>query len=376
MKKSALLVVRWPISGIRNYLRYVYQTPFFDDYHLTIVAPDLDFARYFGEYLPTHQFRLKIADNSLKGLMLATHHALREQEYDLVHSHGFTSAIAALLPTKLARKKHLLTVHDVFQSGQFKSWYGPLKKWALTRVFRQTDQLLTVSEDCEQNLYEFLPGMRGANVKAILNGVNSEQFKQATAVDLALEYKECQGRFLIGFMGRFMSQKGFRYLVEAIAELAEDDSLPCKPLVVAFGGMGGFVREDRAFIEARGLDQYFFFHPYTDNVGGSMKGLDLMAMPSLWEACGLLAMEALCAGVPLVATNCIGLREVLKDTPAWQTDPRNAKQIALAIKSLMRNPEERQAFTDYADTACDRYDVRHAAKALVDTYCQLEGGRS
>ncbi|GAA5218530.1 glycosyltransferase family 4 protein [Corallincola platygyrae] len=372
MKKSVLLVVRWPISGIRNYLRYVYQTPYFEDYHFTIVAPDLDFSRYFGEHLPDSRFSLKVAENSLKGLMKATKQALSEQEYSLVHSHGFTSAVAAVMPAKLAGKKHILTVHDVFQPGQFRHWYAPFKKWALTRLFRQTDQLLTVSEDCEQNLYEFLPGMRGAPVKPILNGVNSQHFKEAVAVDLGEESPQCKDRFLIGFMGRFMSQKGFRYLIEAIETLSKDDSLPKKPLVVAFGGMGGFVREDRAFIEAKDLQDYFFFHPYTDNVGGSMKGLDMMAMPSLWEACGLLAMEALCAGVPLVATNCIGLREVLKDTPAWQTEPRSANQIADAIKELMLQPEKRQVFEDYAQTACDRYDVSNAAESLADSYVSLE----
>ncbi|TAA46797.1 glycosyltransferase family 4 protein [Corallincola spongiicola] len=376
MKKSVLLIVRWPISGIRNYLRYVYQTDDFADYHFTIVAPDLDFSRYFGDYLPQHQFTFRVAENSTFGLLKETRSALAESDFDLVHSHGFTSVVAAVLPAKLAGKKHLLTVHDVFQPGQFCHWYAPLKKWALTRLFRQTDKLLTVSDDCEQNLYEFLPGMRGANVRAILNGVNSTHFQQAEEVDLAAEFPNCQDRFLIGFMGRFMSQKGFRYLIEAIAILAEDESLPVKPLVVAFGGVGGFVREDRAFIESKDLQDYFFFHPYTDNVGGSMKGLDVMAMPSLWEACGLLAMEALCAGVPLVATNCIGLREVLKDTPAWQVAPRDANAIAGALKELMLQPELRQTFTDYADTACDRYDVRHAAKALADTYRQLEGGRS
>ncbi|RCU45155.1 glycosyltransferase family 1 protein [Corallincola holothuriorum] len=375
MKKSVLLIVRWPISGIRNYLRYVYQTPYFNDYEFTIVAPDLDFSRYFGEYLSSSRFTLKAAEASLKGIAKATRAVMAEKDFDLVHSHGFTSSVATVIPVTLAKKKHILTVHDVFQPGQFHAWYAPAKKWLLTRIFRQMDHVTTVSKDCAENLYEYLPGMRGAPVTPILNGIDTEYFKQSTAIDLQREYEQCHGRFLIGFMGRFMSQKGFRYLIDAIASLSKDKTLPSKPLIVAFGSVSGFVREDRALIEEKGLNEYFTFLPYTDDVGGSMKGLDMIAMPSLWEACGLLAMEALCAGVPIVATNCVGLREVLKDTPAWQVEPRNAEQIADAIRSLMLNPEQRTRFEAFADIACTRYSVDSAAKALADVYLKVESSK-
>lgn len=44
-------------------------------------------------------------------------------------------------------------------------------------------------------------------------------------------------------------------------------------------------------------------------------------MPSRWVAFGLLAVEALCAGTPLIASDCIGLREVVEDTPAVVVPP-------------------------------------------------------
>ena len=81
-------------------------------------------------------------------------------------------------------------------------------------------------------------------------------------------------------------------------------------------GWGGFIREEQVEIKRRGLENNFHFLPFQENPARAIRGVDVVVMPSLWEACPLLPMEVLVAGVPVIGTDCVGMREVLLDTPA------------------------------------------------------------
>jgi glycosyltransferase involved in cell wall biosynthesis len=93
-------------------------------------------------------------------------------------------------------------------------------------------------------------------------------------------------------------------------------------------------------------------------------------MPSLWEACGLLAMETMVAGVPLIGTNCIGLREVLRDTPAVAVSPRDSVSLANELFDEMNSPSTTKAL-EFLEEASRRFDVRKQAKELEDILLEL-----
>src|SRR5690606_9743044 len=133
-----------------------------------------------------------------------------------------------------------------------------------------------------------------------------------------------QDTVLIGFFGRFMSQKGFKYLVAAMADL--EQRFPGRYRVAWFGS-GGFIREEKADLERCNLTHLFYMHDFVPDTAPYVKGCDIVAMTSLWEACGLVAMEVLAAGVPLVASRCVGLREVCKGSPAILVEPANAESL-------------------------------------------------
>ncbi|OEY67746.1 hypothetical protein BG841_15795 [Marinobacter sp. X15-166B] len=92
-------------------------------------------------------------------------------------------------------------------------------------------------------------------------------------------------------------------------------------------------------------------------------------MPSLWEACGLVAMEALCAGVPLIASDCMGLREVIQDTPAIRVKKEDAASLANGIKKCISG--SKQEFVDFMPMAVERFDVRHTATQIQQMYEQV-----
>lgn len=365
-KKRILLVVRWPVGGIRTFMRYVYRRFDPQQYHFSILGPDiseLDVLATDFEGLDFEIIKLSERPSSYE-LSTAVTKLLMRGKYDLVHSQGFTSGICAALPAFLFKNPHILTSHDVLSNAQFKGFYGQIKKIGMGVALSLVNTIHSVSHDAQANLLEFFPKLaeKKGTCVVILNGIESERFVDAVPRDLRGELGVGEDVFLIGFLGRFMAQKGFMYLVDAIDQLNKSGNLSKKLLVLAFGE-GGFVREEKAALAARGLEEYFRFLPFTANVAGVIKGLDLVVMPSLWEACPLLPMEVLACGTPLLAFDCIGLREVAVNTPTHLVPLKDVTSFVKAIM-LFTEHDMRPPFTDFASLASQRFDVTDTATAI------------
>lgn len=368
-----LLLARWPVGGIRSYFRYVYGNKAFSGYHLTFVAPDKELAPYLDQYITAGSHEFVATPDSSLALFRCAMAVMKREKFDLVHSHGFTAGAAATVLCRIFSTPHLMTAHDVFQKGQFVGAKGAARRLWLSWVFRNCGVIHAVSEDGKENLLEFFPGIEEDRIRAILHGIDVDAFVRAGPVDFRREIGDrARGRFLIGFFGRHMAQKGFKYLVDAIEILVQQGAAGISPLVLSFGD-GGFVREEFEAIEARGLGEYFIRLPYTDDIPGAIKGVDLVAMPSLWESCGLLGMESLAAGVPIIGTSCIGLREVLEGSPATVVEPGDAAALASAISEHMKGTG-RDAYASYVDTAKQRFCLERPVGELLHLYAEIMNG--
>jgi len=369
-KRRILLVVRWPVGGIRTFLRYVYRCFDPEEWSFTILLPLVDEVDALCEDLKSQNVSVVTTSNDPSALMfsLSVFRELFFGNYDFVHSHGFTSAVCVTFPSIIFRKKNFITSHDVLNFSQFNGLKGILRKCILNISLKNSYLIHSVSYDAQQNLLTFFPRLNSEKCLVIPNGIDSNRFYEAKP---SKNYKINFERevFLIGFFGRFMNQKGFCYLVDAIEILINSTKIKRTPLVLAYG-WGGFVEREIRQIKSRGLDNYFEFMPFESNIASAVKSLDVVAMPSLWEACGLLAMETLVCGVPLIASNCIGLREVVKDTPTVMVEMKSAESLADAIRKLMEK-DFKNEFEKFSKIAASRFEVTNRAKELLKIYEEM-----
>lgn len=366
-KKKVLLVVRWPVGGIRTFLKYVLTRFPSKNYEFVFIGADTESTQALREDLGAviSEWQLFRTDgNELKACFKLVWRALKSHEIDLVHAHGFTSTVACILPSRFFRVPVVCTSHDVLLSTQFLGWKGVLKKIGLFGALSQCVLVQSVSADARANLSSMLPGLRSRQMTVILNGVNTKVFYDAAPRDLRREFSIPKHAVLIGFFGRFMGQKGFGVLVDAVEKLKGRED--CGELHVVCFGSGGFIREEQASVCKRGLSKNFTFVPFTADISGSMKGCDLAVMPSLWEACPLQPMEALSAGVPFVGSNCIGLREVLEGTPAVMVEAGSGESLAEGIVECLA--KGLQPFEEYAPKAVERFDVSKTAEQIHAMY--------
>lgn len=362
-----LLVIRWPVGGIRTFVRYVYGRFHPSAYRLTILAPDLPELWILKSDLSPFRPDVRPIPSQPRNadLIASVWKELGSGEYHLLHSQGITATICSALPALLRGVPHLSTIHDVFSRSQFRGSGGILRWVVLATILPLISAIHCVAFDTRTNLLEFFPTLRafGKRIVAIPNGIEVGRFLCDQPRDLRGELVLPQDSFLIGFLGRYMSQKGFQYLVEALQILLKDESLPRKPLILSFGQEDGFIHEERARVRGRGLQDHIHFLPFVPNPAATIKGLDVLAIPSLWEACPILPMEAMVAGVPVVGTNCIGLREVLAGTPCAMIPARDSAALARELAREIRTPTKGVARAFSGEAAC-RFDVRRQSEAL------------
>jgi glycosyltransferase involved in cell wall biosynthesis len=274
---------------------------------------------------------------------------------------------------------HVATSHDMVRPECFPGISGRMKLAVLNGIVSQLDTLITVSHAARINHIESLPWLRRLNrpVVPIVNGIDARRFDPAEiAVDLPFRSRLGipDDVFLAGFLGRFMELKGFMVLVDAMEILAREDRIP--PIHVVAVGSGDYVREYRRDVERRpNVRDRITFLPHVADVAPTLQQLDLLVMPSLREACGILAMEAMAVGTPVLGTSCAGLAEVLRDTPSRVVPPSDANALARAIRDEMASPSKQQA-REYAVLARQRFDVRHVAAALRHIFDQFSGQSS
>lgn len=370
-KIHILTVARFPVGGIRTYLKYVYGQ--FDPakYRFTVAALRFPETLLIPDDLAGFEVDLRPTDEAkgTRGLFATTRAALREGA-DIIHSQGLTSAAVAVLANLRTGRPHIATHHDIFRREQFSGLAGRLKLMVLAQVLRRCDKIVCVTEDARRNFFEFLPSFPCEKVTAIVNGIDPRPFAAVAAQrQRGLKDRE-QPRFV--FLGRFMPQKGFDILIEAIAEI--EKMSPSPDFVVVAVNHWDCVWRYKAEIKQRGLERRFEFRNFTASVADVLADVDAVVQPSRWEAGPLMPMEVLSAGCPLIASDCVGMREIVAGTPAMVVRTGDAHSLAeKMLEFLQKKDDLRSTFLEFAATAQDRFDCRRTARATEDLLLQASG---
>ena len=366
MEKHLLIVARWPLGGIRTYMRYLFRhLP--AHYHLTLLASQTHEDAALMEDAVEYGARLIIMRGTgTKGLAVAAFRELRTNRYDVILSQGFISAMAVYMANLFFRVPHIITIHGILEPKYLTGRFGGLKRFFLRKMITGITVLYAVSNDILSHLYEQFPGLENHGPRAIVipNGIEPVEFDQLPAIPVKLREKMVvdDSTFLFGFFGRFMPQKGFDLLIDAIDIIRQKD--PGRAFLVAAVGSGDYLREYQTAIRERELEQYFHFLPFQPQVYHLYPQVDSIVMPSRWEACPLLPMEALCMGTPVIASDCIGLRETVADTPTMVFASEDVKGLSELMLGCMQNNSV-DTFQRFASAARARYDVSKSASELV-----------
>lgn len=366
MITNILVVARWPLGGIRTYMRYMF-SHFPSELRLTLLAASTQEDRALEEDVKTHGASLRLV--SVRGtadFAAVVRRELSSKRYDLVLSQGFVSAVAVYLANIVYRVPHIVTIHGIVEPQYLSGRLGFLKRLFLEWVLSQVTVLYGVSADILQHLYQVFPRLltNGPQPLVILNGVEPSMFDllPEQPLDLRAQLGVAEKTFLFGFFGRFMPQKGFDLLIEAVDRIRTEQ--PETDVAVVAVGSGDYIREYQMAVKARKMESYFHFLSFQPLVHHLYPQVNAVVMPSRWEACPLLPMEVLCMGTPLIVSDCIGTREVVADTPVFLIKAEDSTQLFDSMSRCLQD-NRIESFQAYRAEARRRYDVASSAQKLV-----------
>jgi glycosyltransferase involved in cell wall biosynthesis len=377
--RRVLVVAANLLGGIRSYL--LYNAAFLSKagYAFTFLAPEGEAFEAFEKDAaswPGVDFWKVPLRNRRYSLWPSVTQALGSRRFSLIHSQGLRAGAEAGLANCLLRIPHVITLHDTRHENDFPGRFGAIKKHLAGRFSARAHPIIAVSNDCAQNHLDFFAAWRNMNcrIDVIRNGVDIERLKTGAALARKTALREEFGWGekirILGYFGRFMPEKGFLVLLDALRLLAHGGQADRIRLVAtkdSHGYRGEYMRE---VAQDAALSQMVRFVETVPEIARLLTQIDALVMPSLREACPLLPMEAMALGIPVVGSDAIGLREVLQSTPSIVPPAGHTKALAAAIERVLDDSSKQQAAVFAAD-ACKRFDNRYAAEKLRVVYEEI-----
>ena len=379
-----LIPVSHPLGGIRTYMLYNLKRLHEEGFRFTFLSEAGEAFEAFKKDVAAWdgtEFVDAPEGGGSRAVFFATRKALKHRAFTLIHSQGLkagTITAAAAFRCNVAKQiPQLITLHDVIVPGnEIPGRFKTAKKAIISFLTRRASVLIPVTEDCRENHLAVFPAWKNGPVRieTIANGVDVEKllaskttFETGNHPRLRKDYGIEPNAVLGGFFGRFMPQKGFDLLAEAMALLAAE-GYGDRFRLVATKDPNGFLHETiRDAMENHAVGRMVRFIEPVPDIAPLLCQTDLLVMPSRWEACGLLAMEAMVLGKPVVGSDCLGLREVLAGTPSFAPKHDDVRALASALIEFIEHPTTMAAI-NYADTAAKRFDIRIATEKLLEIY--------
>jgi glycosyltransferase involved in cell wall biosynthesis len=293
---------------------------------------------------------------------------LHGRPVDVIHSQfQLGSVTALLLRRKLGARALVRTAHN---ASPFE--WGPTIEGALGRqIFTNwifplaLDAEVAVSLDAAAS-QDRRPGARLARKRTHLihNGINlppSSRPEPGLRAVLGLSATDT----VIGSVGRFSSEKGYAYLVQAAPEvLAQRQDV--KFLLIGDGDQRDVLEQQVAGL---GLTGSVIFAGARHDAASLYGVMDLFVLPSLYEGLPTAVLESMAAGVPVVATATAGTRELVEDGhTGWLCRSRDPAGLAEAILTALGSPARR---TLAAQAALNEVVPRYLLDRIADQYEEL-----
>ncbi|MDD3877307.1 MAG: glycosyltransferase [Bacteroidales bacterium] len=289
-------------------------------------------------YLPTNAGYRKLGEKHfLKALKIINAHNFK---FDLIHAHfTWTAGYAAYKIAKIFNVPYLLTVHE--DNDYFNQEYL-LGDVNIENTWKNANAIIRVNKASIPVLKEF-----NDNVLHIPNGFNSSIFKPLDTINAKKQLGLSEKNKLLLSCGGLETYKGHTYLIEAIKILAQKHHhLKC--IIIGDGVLKKTLLKKIKHYELQDIIRLTGAIPHKDlNVW--MNACDLFVLPSISESFGIVQLEAMACGKPVVATRNGGSEEVIVSYElGLLCQKQNPQDLSQKMEMALNKQWNKELIVDYA----------------------------
>ncbi|WP_144758189.1 glycogen synthase [Curtobacterium sp. 9128] len=237
---------------------------------------------------------------------------------DLVHSHTWYANAAGRIAQLTHGIPHVVTAHSLeplrpWKAEQLGGGYR-LSSWMEREAFEQADAVIAVSKAMRADILRSYPSIDPASVHVVYNGIDVEEWKPDVDHDAVRALGIDPERPSVVFVGRITRQKGLPYLLRAVASLPPEVQVvlcagaPDTPEILA--EVTGLVEDLRQHRDGVVWIDRMLAHQEIVHV---LSSGTVFVCPSIYEPLGIVNLEAMACGIPVVGTGTGGIPEVVAD---------------------------------------------------------------
>jgi phosphatidylinositol alpha-mannosyltransferase len=285
---------------------------------------------------------------------------LQEQQFDLIHLH---EPLMPALPLTVLRHSNAINVgtFHAFRNTPLTYFYS---KPILRPFFKKLHGHITVSSAAREFVGEYFP----ADYRVIPNGIDFPRF--FSRYPALPEFDDARPTVL--FVGRLEKRKGLKFLLRAWPKVLERQ--PDARLVVV--GRGRPLEGYRRFAARQGWtprDVVFAGYVPSEDLPRYYQACDVFCAPNTGqESFGIVLLEAMAAGAPIVASDIPGYRDVVSNgVQGLLVEPQNPGALADSICRLLANPEVRASMRRAGQAKAQAYDWPTVATQVLDYYSEV-----
>lgn len=270
---------------------------------------------------------------------------INDNEYDIIHCHTPVGGALTRIASRKSRKKGAKIVYTAhgfhfYKGAKKKNWlvFYPLEKM----LSRLTDVLITINKE-DYNLSKgkfkakqtkYIPGV-GIDIKKFNNKKYDTDKKRRY---LGVETDD----FVMISVGELNANKNHRIVIEALSKLKNPK---IKYLIC---GQGYLLEELKKLTQDLGVENQVKFLGFRNDIKKLLNSSDLFVFPSYREGLSLSVMEAMASGLPVIASNIRGNRDLIReDSGGFLVMPNDSEELAVKIKTLEKNKKLVEKFGEY-----------------------------
>ncbi|WP_157009153.1 glycogen synthase [Agromyces laixinhei] len=277
---------------------------------------------------------------------------------DLVHSHTWYANFAGFTAKRLHGMPHVVSAHSLeplrpWKAEQLGGGYR-LSSWVERAAFEDADAVIAVSDGMRRDILRSYPAIDPAKVEVVYNGIDLEHWAPRDDPDAVRALGVDPDRPSIVFVGRITRQKGLPYLLRAARLLPEDVQLV---LCAGAPDTEEIMAEVTFLVEELSAERsgvvWIDRHLPRAELSALLTAATTFVCPSVYEPLGIVNLEAMACGAPVVGTATGGIPEVVADgvtgvlVPIEQLDDgtgtpvdpdRFVADLAAALTAVMSDP--------------------------------------
>ncbi len=283
-------------------------------------------------------------------------HFLDSEKFDVIHIHGAIAPTLPYLALKYSNAKNFVTFHSAYEESFGYVLWEPV----LEQYFRRIDGMIavsTVARDCVRRYFQI------GECRIIPNGIDTQRFRPD--IPEIEEFKKYSPKIL--FVGRFEPRKGLKYLLMAFPEIVKE--FPEAKLIVV--GEGFLEHYYRRYIEENIKENVIFVgYVKPEDLPRYYASCDIYCSPATGaESFGIVLLEAMASGKPIVASDIPGYRTILtEESEGLFFEPMNAEVLAEKIIFLLRHPDLMKKMGRAGREKAEKYDWKIVSRMVLDFY--------